>query len=149
MLIVCGFQGCVFTRDINKAIMISDAMESGTVQINSAPARGPDHFPFQVLLLPCLRLDIAADLLRQARSSFSLHKLLYDVMSLWIAGSEGQWNRIPGDNQQHKHDDQGEEHCHKPAISILHHGLRRSCTGIRCSISTRVRCREFRCFVTT
>jgi acyl-CoA reductase-like NAD-dependent aldehyde dehydrogenase len=45
----CPFQGCVFTRDINKAIMISDAMESGTVQINSAPARGPDHFPFQVL----------------------------------------------------------------------------------------------------
>lgn len=31
-----------------KAIMISDAMETGTVQINSAPARGPDHFPFQV-----------------------------------------------------------------------------------------------------
>lgn len=41
-------QGCVFTKDINKAMMISDAMESGTVQINSAPARGPDHFPFQV-----------------------------------------------------------------------------------------------------
>lgn len=41
-------QGCVFTRDINKAILISDAMETGTVQINSAPARGPDHFPFQV-----------------------------------------------------------------------------------------------------
>ncbi|KAH0459136.1 hypothetical protein IEQ34_012127 [Dendrobium chrysotoxum] len=44
-----GLQGCVFTRDINKAIMISDAMETGTVQINSAPARGPDHFPFQGL----------------------------------------------------------------------------------------------------
>jgi len=43
------FQGCVFTRDINKAILISDAMETGTVQINSAPARGPDHFPFQGL----------------------------------------------------------------------------------------------------
>lgn len=42
-------QGCVFTKDINKAIMISDAMETGTVQINSAPARGPDHFPFQVI----------------------------------------------------------------------------------------------------
>ncbi|RYR55301.1 hypothetical protein Ahy_A06g030536 isoform C [Arachis hypogaea] len=42
-----GLQGCVFTSDINKAIMISDAMETGTVQINSAPARGPDHFPFQ------------------------------------------------------------------------------------------------------
>uniref|UniRef100_A0A9I9CJ89 NADP-dependent glyceraldehyde-3-phosphate dehydrogenase n=1 Tax=Cucumis melo TaxID=3656 RepID=A0A9I9CJ89_CUCME len=43
-----GLQGCVFTKDINKAILISDAMETGTVQINSAPARGPDHFPFQV-----------------------------------------------------------------------------------------------------
>ncbi|KAG0449475.1 hypothetical protein HPP92_027289 [Vanilla planifolia] len=42
-------KGSVFTRDINKAILISDAMETGTVQINSAPARGPDHFPFQGL----------------------------------------------------------------------------------------------------
>ncbi|KAG2431249.1 hypothetical protein HYH02_013383 [Chlamydomonas schloesseri] len=42
-----GLQGCVFTRDINAAIRISDAMETGTVQVNSAPARGPDHFPFQ------------------------------------------------------------------------------------------------------
>ncbi len=42
-----GLQGCVFTQDINQAIYISDAMETGTVQINSAPARGPDHFPFQ------------------------------------------------------------------------------------------------------
>ncbi|MBA0547831.1 hypothetical protein Golob_018972 [Gossypium lobatum] len=41
--------GCVFTKDVNKAILISDAMETGTVQINSAPARGPDHFPFQGL----------------------------------------------------------------------------------------------------
>ncbi|XP_024519047.1 NADP-dependent glyceraldehyde-3-phosphate dehydrogenase [Selaginella moellendorffii] len=44
-----GLQGCVFTRDINKAMIMSDAMETGTVQINSAPARGPDHFPFQGL----------------------------------------------------------------------------------------------------
>ncbi|KIZ02087.1 glyceraldehyde 3-phosphate dehydrogenase, nonphosphorylating [Monoraphidium neglectum] len=42
-----GLQGCVFTQDINQAIAISDAMETGTVQINAAPARGPDHFPFQ------------------------------------------------------------------------------------------------------
>jgi glyceraldehyde-3-phosphate dehydrogenase (NADP+) len=42
-----ALQGCVFTQDINRAIMISDAMETGTVQINAAPARGPDHFPFQ------------------------------------------------------------------------------------------------------
>jgi len=44
-----GLQGCVFTADINKAIQLSDALETGTVQINSAPARGPDHFPFQGL----------------------------------------------------------------------------------------------------
>lgn len=42
-----ALQGCVFTQDINQAIYISDAMETGTVQVNSAPARGPDHFPFQ------------------------------------------------------------------------------------------------------
>ena len=41
-------QGCIFTKNIDKAIMLSDAMESGTIQINAAPARGPDHFPFQV-----------------------------------------------------------------------------------------------------
>lgn len=40
-------QGCVFTKDINAAIRVSDAMETGTVQINGPPARGPDHFPFQ------------------------------------------------------------------------------------------------------
>ena len=44
-----GLQGCVFTADINKAIQLSDALETGSVQINSAPARGPDHFPFQGL----------------------------------------------------------------------------------------------------
>ena len=42
-----GLQGCVFTQDINAAIRVSDAMETGTVQINGPPARGPDHFPFQ------------------------------------------------------------------------------------------------------
>jgi glyceraldehyde-3-phosphate dehydrogenase (NADP+) len=42
-----GLQGCVFTRDINAAMRISDAMQTGTVQVNAAPARGPDHFPFQ------------------------------------------------------------------------------------------------------
>lgn len=50
------FQGCVFTKDINKAIMIADAMETGTVQINSAPARGPDHFPFQVIFCSIFNL---------------------------------------------------------------------------------------------
>ena len=38
--------------------MISDAMESGTIQINAAPARGPDHFPFQVLHFSLTSRDI-------------------------------------------------------------------------------------------
>lgn len=42
-----ALQGCIFTRDINKAIALSDALEVGTVQINSVTQRGPDHFPFQ------------------------------------------------------------------------------------------------------
>ena len=40
-----ALQGCVFTQDINQAIYISDAMETGTVQVNAAPARGPDVSP--------------------------------------------------------------------------------------------------------
>lgn len=52
-------QGCVFTKDINKAMLISDAMETGTVQINSAPARGPDHFPFQVNHTPFLAIILS------------------------------------------------------------------------------------------
>ena len=40
-------QGCLFTKDVNLAIRLSDAMSSGTIQVNAAPARGPDHFPFQ------------------------------------------------------------------------------------------------------
>jgi glyceraldehyde-3-phosphate dehydrogenase (NADP+) len=42
-----GLQASVFTQDIDAAMRISDALQAGTVQINGAPARGPDHFPFQ------------------------------------------------------------------------------------------------------
>jgi len=42
-----ALQGCVFTRDLNAALRISDRMRVGTVQVNAPPARGPDHFPFQ------------------------------------------------------------------------------------------------------
>ena len=42
-----GLQASVFTQDIDAAMTISDALQAGTVQINGAPARGPDHFPFQ------------------------------------------------------------------------------------------------------
>ncbi len=45
-LLMC-LQGCLFTTNVNTAIRISDAMETGTVQVNAAPSRGPDHFPFQ------------------------------------------------------------------------------------------------------
>ena len=56
---VIRVQCCVFTKDVNNAILISDAMETATVQINSVPARGPDHFPFQVVnpLIPQILLD--------------------------------------------------------------------------------------------
>lgn len=42
-----GLQASLFTRNIDDAIIISDNLHVGTVQINGAPARGPDHFPFQ------------------------------------------------------------------------------------------------------
>ncbi|WZN64104.1 NADP-dependent glyceraldehyde-3-phosphate dehydrogenase [Chloropicon roscoffensis] len=42
-----ALQACVFTKDVDNAIRLSDAVRAGTVQINGAPARGPDHFPFQ------------------------------------------------------------------------------------------------------
>ena len=42
-----GLQASVFTQDIDAAMSISDALQAGTIQINGAPARGPDHFPFQ------------------------------------------------------------------------------------------------------
>ena len=42
-----ALQGCIFTQNIDRAITLSDRMKTGTVQINAAPARGPDHFPFQ------------------------------------------------------------------------------------------------------
>mmetsp|Transcript_33965 Transcript_33965/g.80129 ORF Transcript_33965/g.80129 Transcript_33965/m.80129 type:complete len:530 (-) Transcript_33965:202-1791(-) len=42
-----GLQASIFTQNIDDAITISDELVAGTVQINGAPARGPDHFPFQ------------------------------------------------------------------------------------------------------
>jgi glyceraldehyde-3-phosphate dehydrogenase (NADP+) len=42
-----GLQGCLFTKDVDRAMRVADLMETGTVQINGPPSRGPDHFPFQ------------------------------------------------------------------------------------------------------
>ena len=41
-----GLQASVFTTNINKAMDIAHKIESGSVNINSAPQRGPDHLPF-------------------------------------------------------------------------------------------------------
>ncbi len=41
-----GLQASVFTKDINKAFLISAKLDVGTVQINGRTERGPDHFPF-------------------------------------------------------------------------------------------------------
>lgn len=42
-----GLQASVFTKSLDDAMRVSDELQAGTVQINGAPARGPDHFPFQ------------------------------------------------------------------------------------------------------
>lgn len=82
-------QGCVFTKDINKAMLISDAMETGTVQINSAPARGPDHFPFQV----------NQNYHKRHKHEHQTQKISNKMIKL--TGFQGQWNWITGCHQQH------------------------------------------------
>lgn len=41
-----GLQGSVFTSNLDSAMRLSAQMRTGTVQVNAAPSRGPDHFPF-------------------------------------------------------------------------------------------------------
>lgn len=41
-----GLQSSVFTENIDKAFMIADKLEVGTVHINNKTQRGPDNFPF-------------------------------------------------------------------------------------------------------
>lgn len=41
-----GLQSSVFTQDIDRGFKVGLALEVGTVNINGAPSRGPDHFPF-------------------------------------------------------------------------------------------------------
>lgn len=41
-----GLQSCVFTRDLDRAFHIGRVLEVGTVNVNGADSRGPDHFPF-------------------------------------------------------------------------------------------------------
>lgn len=113
-------QGCVFTRDINKAILIGDALETGTVQINSAPARGPDHFPFQVNQLSIRNLP--AFLLQKLPFFLYLIIISLHKKSL-LAGFQGQWNRVTRNHQQHQHDDQDQDHCYQLTNPFIHNGL--------------------------
>lgn len=41
-----GLQGMVFTENIDLAFNIAQELDVGSVQINAASSRGPDHFPF-------------------------------------------------------------------------------------------------------
>ncbi len=41
-----GLQASIFTSDEGAGIRLGKQIEVGTVQINSKPQRGPDHFPF-------------------------------------------------------------------------------------------------------
>jgi len=41
-----GLDSSVFTQDIDEAMYAASRLESGTVQINAAPAHGLGNFPF-------------------------------------------------------------------------------------------------------
>ena len=41
-----GLQASIFTSDEGAGIALGKKLDVGTVQINSKPQRGPDHFPF-------------------------------------------------------------------------------------------------------
>lgn len=41
-----GLQASIFTKDEGTGIKLGQTIDVGTVQINSKPQRGPDHFPF-------------------------------------------------------------------------------------------------------
>jgi len=41
-----GLQACLFTTDEGTGMRYASLLNVGTVQVNSSPQRGPDHFPF-------------------------------------------------------------------------------------------------------
>jgi len=41
-----GLQSAVFTQDVDAAFYVGRKLEVGTVNVNGADSRGPDHFPF-------------------------------------------------------------------------------------------------------
>ncbi|GJD07335.1 NADP-dependent glyceraldehyde-3-phosphate dehydrogenase [Galdieria sulphuraria] len=43
-----GLQASIFSRNMENAMFLADFLKTGTIHLNGQPARGPDHFPFQV-----------------------------------------------------------------------------------------------------
>ena len=41
-----GLQGSIFTQDIDHAMYLANRVETGTVNINCSPAKGPNYLPF-------------------------------------------------------------------------------------------------------
>ncbi len=41
-----GLQASVYTKDLNEAFRLADAIDAGTINFNSKSQRGPDSFPF-------------------------------------------------------------------------------------------------------
>ena len=53
-----ALQGCVFTQDINRAIAISDSMETGTVQVHAKESAGGQQAPFFPGMKPLMLISV-------------------------------------------------------------------------------------------
>ena len=83
-------------------------------------------YKFQCNTIPLVRYPLTSPFLitwcfLPSDSSNCLH-----VPSM-VLGHSRQWSGISGHHQQHRHDDKDKEHCHQPAGTFLHHGLRKVC----------------------
>jgi hypothetical protein len=136
--VACRLQGCVFTKNINQAIYISDAMSTGTIQINAAPARGPDHFPFQVCLpiwAVCRFVCHVAECVAQgwhlayagvvqSGQACNTHNCCFGGLLQYI-GLPGQWHRLARHQELLGDDVQDQELRHQPGSLVLQHGIGR------------------------
>lgn len=132
-----GLQGCVFTADINKAIQLSDALETGSVQINSAPARGPDHFPFQGLKDSGIGSQVGA--CSHADCTLNITSRPWALAHASVVRCAA-WAVLTGHHQQHQSHVQDQEHRDQPAQPLVHDGLTyllypASCAPARSTIS--------------
>ena len=99
-----GLQGCVFTRDIDRAIRVADRMETGTVSL----------FLLSVWAIGMTSCFFTGANQRPAGSRSG---------PLSFPGGQGQRDREPRDRQLDRDDDQGEEHGDQPRQALLRHGV--------------------------